>query len=247
LAINAGVLRMARTEKTRLAFTSLVANARDFLVQSLSSLEANPKISLIQFSAAVELFLKARLVLEHWSLIFDNPGKADLPKFLNGDLKSVGFVESIDRLNRIADAGISPQAIHCFEKLQSHRNRLVHFAHPAYSQPATREVRDAVVAEQLRAWYYLYQLFYTKWYSDFSDVMPLVRDLNKSMHQRSDYLQVKFSELGENIRKQQARGVTFAQCPSCGFLAFGRAFMAGPLLALACIVCECNEFKILAH
>lgn len=239
---------MPKTEsKTRLVFRSLVANACDFLEQSLSSLEHNPKMSLIQFSTAIELFLKARLVLEHWSLIFDNPGKADLSRFLNGDLKSVGFLESLDRLNRIADAGISQKAIQSFEKLQSHRNRLVHFAHPAYSQLSTREIREAVVAEQLRAWYYLHQLFCTKWFSDFSDVMPLVRELDQSMHQRSDYLGVKYSELKEAIERQQAKGVVLAHCPSCSFLAFGRAFASGPLMALFCLVCHYDEFNILAR
>ncbi|HIP71183.1 MAG TPA: hypothetical protein EYH05_07285, partial [Anaerolineae bacterium] len=47
----------------------LVENAMDFLSQSIEEFDGSPKYSVIHFHAAVELFLKARLMAEHWSLV----------------------------------------------------------------------------------------------------------------------------------------------------------------------------------
>ena len=50
-------------------FERLVENALDFLVCAIEEFQVAPKYSVIHFSAAVELFLKARLMAEHWSLV----------------------------------------------------------------------------------------------------------------------------------------------------------------------------------
>jgi hypothetical protein len=54
-------------------FNSVVENALDFLKQSILELKKSPKYSVIHFCAAIELFLKARLMLEHWTLIVGAP------------------------------------------------------------------------------------------------------------------------------------------------------------------------------
>ena len=53
-------------------FSQLVGNALDFAETAARELEPSPKYSLINFGAAVELFLKARLLSEHWALIIKN-------------------------------------------------------------------------------------------------------------------------------------------------------------------------------
>tara|TARA_B100000965_G_scaffold361709_1_gene343253 strand:+ start:503 stop:721 length:219 start_codon:yes stop_codon:yes gene_type:complete len=50
-------------------FDSLVKNAIDFLDSSLDDLEKRPKNSIVDFYTSIELFLKARLMDEHWTLI----------------------------------------------------------------------------------------------------------------------------------------------------------------------------------
>ncbi|MBI2198305.1 MAG: hypothetical protein HYU42_06840 [Candidatus Rokubacteria bacterium] len=50
-------------------FDLVVKNALDFLKQSLRELRKRPKYSVIDFCSALELLLKARLMLEHWALI----------------------------------------------------------------------------------------------------------------------------------------------------------------------------------
>ncbi len=47
----------------------LVENAFSFINKALDEFPSEPKFSLIHFATGVELFLKARLMAEHWSLI----------------------------------------------------------------------------------------------------------------------------------------------------------------------------------
>ena len=47
----------------------LVENGLDFLHKAIDELKDHPKFSLIHFYSAVEHFLKARLMEEHWTLV----------------------------------------------------------------------------------------------------------------------------------------------------------------------------------
>ncbi len=67
----------------------LVENALDFLERAIDEFQESPKYSIIHFSAAVEQFLKARLMAEHWSLVVTDREKADWVKFSSGNLIKV--------------------------------------------------------------------------------------------------------------------------------------------------------------
>ncbi|HEX4556398.1 MAG TPA: hypothetical protein VH249_20580 [Xanthobacteraceae bacterium] len=67
----------------------LIENALDFLTRAIDEFEGAPKYSIIHFYAAIELFLKARLLDEHWSLIVSK--EPDRAKFESGDFVSVAF------------------------------------------------------------------------------------------------------------------------------------------------------------
>jgi hypothetical protein len=51
-------------------FDSLVRNALAFLERSVDELKDAPNYAVIDFCTAIELFLKARLLLEHWALVY---------------------------------------------------------------------------------------------------------------------------------------------------------------------------------
>lgn len=92
-------------------FDQLVENAIDFLSHSLEELEEKPKYSVINFCVAIELFLKARLLLEHWSLVIEDPQNANITKFLSGEFKTVGIDDAIQRLEGIANFRL-PKSVH---------------------------------------------------------------------------------------------------------------------------------------
>jgi hypothetical protein len=100
--------------KTSALFKSLVENGFDFLKKSVADIKKSPKYSVINFCSAVEIFLKARLIREHWSLILAKPEFADVIKFKGGDFVSVSMEEAIRRLNNICSEKLSHEAEDAF-------------------------------------------------------------------------------------------------------------------------------------
>src|SRR5687768_9471477 len=106
-------------------FDSLVCNAIDFMKQSASDLKRRPKYSVINFCAGLEIFLKARLILEHWSLVDTKPQDAIFEKFRNGDFHSVTMNEALRRLKNVAGEKFNLQEEECFKQVRVHRNKFV--------------------------------------------------------------------------------------------------------------------------
>src|SRR5947209_5795453 len=84
---------------------SLVENALDFFHEAVKDAQETDhkrlKYAVLHSASAVELILKARLVLEHWTLVFRDPGKAELNNFKEGKFQSVDFQEAQERIERI--------------------------------------------------------------------------------------------------------------------------------------------------
>lgn len=59
-------------------FNAVVRNAIDFVNSSLDNLDKRPKNGIVDFYTAIELFLKAKLMEEHWTLIIGKPAEAKL-------------------------------------------------------------------------------------------------------------------------------------------------------------------------
>ena len=168
-------------------FDSVAGNAIDFFRHSIGSLAEQPKYALINFCAAVELILKARLMKEHWSLIVTNPTKAKQSSFKSGDFHSANMGDVLERLRDIAGESLSKQEEDSFLGLRSHRNRLVHFFHEAYSPKATDEARVAVLIELDRGWFYLHRLITKRWTEHFDSFTDQFADLGRELrghHQR---------------------------------------------------------------
>jgi hypothetical protein len=83
------------------SFVHLVHNAMSFLSRSVDELLAGDiKFSAMRFCQAIELFITARLLREHWSLIVVKTGRADLQNFERGDFQSATKYASIYRQPR---------------------------------------------------------------------------------------------------------------------------------------------------
>lgn len=110
----------------------LLENALDFIERSLQEikaargeLERDNKYAAVFLSSGIELLFKARLVREHWSLVFDDPGVASMSKFHQGDFQSVGAKQAIQRLKSVV--GIDLDATYA-QRVFDLRNRVIHFA-----------------------------------------------------------------------------------------------------------------------
>jgi hypothetical protein len=234
---------VANEQETSKMFGSVVANAIDFLKRSLEELEDAPKYSVIHFCAAIELFLKARLLLEHWSLVTEEPGRANMSRFQTGDFTSVGIDEAVRRLENISNLRIPKQAQRTFSQLREHRNKMMHFFHADYVGDPTKQTIESIVAEQAKAWFHLHRLISREWRNEFSDFQDQIAELHGLVDRQRGYLQAKFDALAAGIEKGKKRGIAFLPCESCGFEAAKQELIAGNLYSSYCLVCELRSNK----
>jgi len=229
-----------KTANPNQIFKSLVDNGIDFLERSVAELEERPKYAVINFCSAIELFLKARLMLEHWALLITKPEKADLDDFNGGNFQSIQIEEAMRRLRSISKQDFSKEEIACFNQIREHRNKLVHFFHPRYvSKPDDATITEVVV-EQFRGWYYLHKLLTKKWRKEFDEFSGRISQINRLMLQKREYLKAKFEALKLQIREEQKQGIRFESCFFCEYESSREKEIVGELVSADCLVCEQN-------
>lgn len=215
-------------------FKLLTENAIDFLRSALDEFPTKPKYSIIHFYSAVELFLKARLMHEHWSLVVSGR-EADWTKFQAGDFASVTFEEAHLRLNKIVRSPLRDTARINFDTIRKHRNRMVHFFHN------TTSFDDATTAdlakEQLRAWCDLNYLLLTQWHPIFVPYTHALSTIEGKLTVHRGYLRVKFEHVTPKIEKLKRSGRTITICHVCNFPASLEETILDDLKEEKCLVC----------
>jgi hypothetical protein len=89
------------------------------------------KYGVLHLQAATEVLLKARLVREHWSLVFKDPGSATRSAYEQGKFESCGMKSALDRLVSIAGLSITQKERGYLNDLAETRNALTHYGHTA--------------------------------------------------------------------------------------------------------------------
>jgi len=236
-------------------FDDVVRNAFDFLGRSIDELERHPKYSIINFYSAVELFLKARLLKEHWALIVVRPEQADKAGFLRGDFQSVSLKEANERLTKIASDGLLDDEFKCFDGLRKERNQMVHFAHVAQGEgEEARKAMERIVAEHAKGWLHLRRLLAGRWRDHFEAHAETIDAMDVRMREQTRALGPRFLLLADEIEAATATGRHFMDCPSCGFKSFevgepawigrGECLTCGyasAVVTLDCVNEECGE------
>ena len=203
--------------------------------------EASPKYSVINFYTAVELFVKARLMREHWSLVVTKRNEPDWEKFLAGDFQSVTLDEAATRLEKVVQSGLTDQELIAFRAVRAHRNKVVHFFHEAHTTKANEELRSTIAKEQLNAWYLLHKAISIRWKSIFASWSKQIATLDLELRKHQAFLQVIFDNVQPEIARLHKNGLTVENCPSCGFKSRPRDSEAKYIQACICFVCELSE------
>ncbi|MEU2098661.1 hypothetical protein ABZ741_21470 [Streptomyces globisporus] len=128
------VRRFFKPEPPQLDFPP-VRNGIDYLASVVSHLdesesdvdERDLKYAVLHLQAAVEVLFKARLLREHWSLVFENPGEATLEKFREGNFNSCGTTAAVKRLRDIVGIPIDEKELGWLKELAADRNALQHY------------------------------------------------------------------------------------------------------------------------
>jgi acyl carrier protein len=85
------------------------------------------KYALLNIASGLELLLKARLEIEHWSLIFDSVDKAIKDNLKTGNFSSVSFSNLILRLQNICGIKISEKQLKELKEFKNLRNKIEHY------------------------------------------------------------------------------------------------------------------------
>lgn len=221
----------------------LVENALGFLDKAADDLAENPKFSLISFYTSVELFLKARLMMEHWSLVVASKHEPDIDKFQRGDFQSVTLDTANERLTKIAKSGLTAAQLRVFKEVAIHRNQTVHFFHAA-STKKVDEARASIVKHQLTAWYVLHGLLKGQWEKEFSKWEKEISRVDKRLRKQKEYLEVIFENKGEDIAELKAAGALVLVCPSCGFKSKGHNKSKDIPYRSDCVVCGLEDICV---
>ncbi|MGW1267433.1 hypothetical protein [Streptomyces sp. NPDC002491] len=124
--------RLPTAGRDQLAFPP-IRNGIDYLVSVVDHLTADEvsdrdiKYAVLHLQAAAEVLLKVRLVLVHWSLVFDDPGKASEKAFQSAAFKSCTVTDAVTRLCNIAGVEITTKQQKALQELARDRNALQHY------------------------------------------------------------------------------------------------------------------------
>jgi hypothetical protein len=232
---------MARQIKPEAYFGRLVSNALDFLRRALKEFKTAPKYSVIHFYSAIELFLKARLLAEHWTLVVSKRQEADLERFTAGDFISVTLDEANDRLTRIVRSGLTVVELQQFRSLGQHRNRMVHFFHEVGGEKASKKLLGEVAKEQLTAWYFLHKILRDRWGVHFRKWRKDLDTLNGEMKAHREYLEVTYQQVKPDLKALIASGEKLFKCASCEFPSYVVTYREHEYTEGHCKVCDLAE------
>jgi len=217
----------------------LIDNAFYFLSGALQQLKDDPQRSVIDFYTALELFLKARLLREHWTLIVTKD--PDIAQFEKGDFVSVTFDEACIRIKRVLGQQIPQEARVAFDAVRKHRNRMVHFFHGDDLKSTT----SGIALEQLRAWQHLNRLITGEWSSALPDgVSKKAADIEASLIHHREYAQELFNHLEPVLVAEAEAGAVFVDCPSCTMKAAQLSNERDWLRSYTCRVCASSRAEM---
>ena len=226
-----------REDEKEILMQRLVENALDFLASAIDEFQDSPKYSIIHFSAAVEQFLKARLMAEHWSLVVSNRQTADWSKFVGGDFQSVTLVEAASKLEKVVGSPVSRDAQSAFGSIAKHRNRAIHFFHAAHTDKESRSELRKIAKEQLVAWFHLHRLLQNQWSDIFGSWLKEIDAIEEKLHAYREFLKLVFDEVEAELTEHRQAGLSVEKCDACGFDAMVHDPQLKVLDIALCLVC----------
>ncbi len=223
-------------------FEALTKSAFEFLDRSIDEFSESAKFSTVHFAIAIELFLKARLMREHWSLLLDKPDQADKAAFFRGDARTVSSDQTIDRLRKIAMVSIPQDSRDIFSKIVKHRNKMVHFAHAGEADADAPDGQSTIAGEQCAGWLALRTLR-GEWH-EFKRFKKDISRIGRKMEGHRTYLQRVFESKVTELQKHRMAGLRVNLCPSCRFESAKVEAPTGAISEVLCVVCRYRGLEV---
>jgi len=217
----------------------LIESAVDYLKSSVEAFDNKPKRSIVDFAVATELFIKARLLAEHWILLVADRRDPDAEEFLAGDFQSVTVDSAFIRLKKVLQEGLDTEQLKCFKNVSVHRNKAVHFYHEALNANASDALKKDIASEQSLAWYHLERLLTNRWKPHFKDYLDVktLDECREAMKKQRQYLSVVFDKVKNIIEANKALGHKVFACSVCGYAACSFQKPDANVMSTKCLVC----------
>lgn len=194
---------------------ALINNGLDFLDLARAELEASKlKFSVVSFWTAVEILLKVPLVHEHWSLVCSKKNTPKKQDYRDGDFQSVTYEETRRLLQDVLEKPLTPETHLAFEKVRKHRNRVVHFYHPAF----TPKEQHLIQKEQADAWFALNRLMRDEWQTIFGarHTWKLAYGETRLLRGSEFYAAVRLKQVQSELDELIEMKIPVETCPDCG-------------------------------
>lgn len=208
-----------RSNQAERLWKSLVESAFDFFEKAVRQHDQEPKYAILHLATSVELFLKARLMAEHWTLIISPKKTPTFEQLRTGDFVSVTLSEAIERLQGVLPSNemVSKDAASEFEALAKERNKIAHFFHTDIDGT---ESPKSIVQRQCRVWLYLHRLLTESWESHFAEFEAPLRVLGSKMRRERKFLITIFDDAKPALENHRKSGLLVVTCPACEFESF---------------------------
>lgn len=205
-----------RKEQVDQLWKNLVNSAFDFFEKAIGECDKAPKYAVLHLATSVELFLKSRLMAEHWALILAKESPPKFDNFCKGDFQSVTVHAAIEKINGILDKGlgVSTEAEKEFIALGNERNKIAHFFH---SELGDKKQQEDIVSQQCRVWYFMHDLLDSVWKEKYIPFHKKLSELEQKMKEQREFLEVRFKNIEPELEKFKKQGFSVLDCEICEF------------------------------
>lgn len=193
---------------------ALINNGLDFLDKAREELEVSePKFSVVSFWTAVEILLKVPLAHEHWSLVCSPKKPIKKQAYLAGDFQSLTYEETRERLKDVLEKPLDKETDSAFDKVRKHRNRVVHFYHPTFTEAEQRQI----LKEQADAWFALNRLLRDEWKVIFGAKHNWKLAIGETRLIRGNefYAEVRLKQVKTELEQLAGNNIQIGTCKEC--------------------------------
>jgi hypothetical protein len=176
---------------------SLLRNARAFIESAVDYARRDRrdqwKFAILHLATALELLLKAKLaVTDHRQLVAGKKAQITERQFDEGNFKSIGIEECIERLDRTCGFSLNNRQRQVITTLRNLRNRVAHYIDPSGDTAALKAVAAAGL-----------NLFIEINNAEFLDEDPYgartIPQLVVDLHKYDDFVKERLSSLSERL------------------------------------------------
>lgn len=185
-------------------------------IDSFTSEDYEFDLTLLYSAISFEVFAKSLVIHLQWEQVFLNLKSAEFKKLQTGEAHTVGIRDANERLRKVIKTDCTKE-LKWFEKLISHRNKIVHFHHPDLDSIKTR---SRVATEMLQAWGALMEL---KKKSAFATLFKTFKDEFEGIEQEFLQLDSYVTAQESRIHEEHGGSHDFQECSFCGKQTFDYA------------------------